>query len=138
MACPSLSDLLTTLKASRTPIGIALFTVSALCCAQDPLIGTYYGYFTVPTLQGDKSIGMTVVIASAENGRVEGRGIYQGGKGCKGDFPLGGSYRGGELKMRSTAKFGPARDCSMRFRLTVEGNQLIGHTGRGHPAWFSK
>lgn len=116
---------------------VVLLAVPLHLHAQDSPVGKYSGTFTVPTLTGDRQIGLELTIASVEGGKVKGAARSYS-RSCGGDFPVEGTYEGSKLEIRSTAKFGPAGDCSFRMRLTVEGNKLVGETGGGRPIQLSK
>jgi hypothetical protein len=111
--------------------------------AQDSLVGTYKGSFTVPSHQGkgSRQIGVQLVIASVENGVVKGTatnyGFGQGGS-CAGDYPMEGKYDGNKLEMKSTAKSGRAGDCSFNLNVVQKGNKLVGTTNRDRPIRLSK
>ena len=112
---------------------IALGLVTALwgsaCFAQDALVGKYAGSFPIQTNRGNVDVGVTVVIASAEDGKLKGTGTYHAGP-CAGDYPLEGYVKGNAVGLRGTAKGGRAGDCAFGFKGTVEGNRLIGSIGK--------
>ena len=109
--------------------------------AQDSLVGTYKGNFTVPSNIGDIQIGVQLIIASVEDGVVKGTLTQYGfgsGGACAGNYPMEGKYDGNKLVMRATAKGGRAGDCGFGFDVVQEGNKFVGKTGSGRPIQLSK
>ena len=101
----------------------------AKSAAPDPaaaaLVGRYVG-----TYGGDSGTGFTLEIASVTNGVVSGL-VTLGGSGCRGRYPVEGTFKAGRLQMRAPRKGGPASDCPLGFTLTVDGNKLTGATDAG-------
>jgi len=106
--------------------------------AQESLVGTYTGSYTVPVSgYGPQQVGMQLIIASVENGVVKGAAtVYR--LSCKGNYPMEGKYDGNKLVMKSTAKGGVAGDCIIALNVVQEGNKLVGKTGSGAPLQLSR
>jgi hypothetical protein len=103
--------------------------------AQDSLVGTYNASYTSTGIQSTLQ-SLTIVIASVEDGRVKGTGVRHD-KACGGEYPLEGSIKGDQLRVRATKKGGPAGDCSFGFAGKIEGNTITGKWGP-HEVKFSK
>ena len=115
---------------SAVAFGLAVaFSVSAASFAQDSVVGTYKGSFPLATARGPVEIGVTLVIASVDEGKLTGTGTYHSGA-CLGDYPVVGSVKENAIGLRSTKKGGAAGDCGFGFKGTVEGNRLVGNIGR--------
>jgi hypothetical protein len=84
---------------------------------------------------GDRPWGLELNITSVESANVKGTLLRHGAQ-CKGDFELEGTLKENQLVLRSN-KGGPSGDCTSNFRLTVEGNKLVGTMGN-FPAQLSK
>ena len=110
-----------------------------LTLAQDSLVGTYTGNYTVPGRYGNPvQVGVTLTIASVENGVVTGTASQSTGGPCTGDYPMEGKYDGNKLVMKETAKGGKAGDCTFRFNVAQDGNNWVGTTGGGRAIQLSK
>jgi hypothetical protein len=97
--------------------------------AQDSIVGSYNGNYEVQTIRGQQRWGVTLAIASVEDGKVKGTAtLHQGG--CQGSYPVEGSVKGNVIGVRATEKGGPAGDCSFGFKGKVEGNRLVGNMGK--------
>jgi hypothetical protein len=105
-------------------------------CAQGDVTGKYNGNLVAQYMGRDTSVGLTLVIASAENGRVKGTATLGGGP-CAGDYPFEGFLKGNELGVRSNVKGGRAGDCEFGMRGTIEGNRITGTYGR-YPVQLAK
>ncbi|HEX2828911.1 MAG TPA: hypothetical protein VHP37_21350 [Burkholderiales bacterium] len=103
--------------------------------AQADITGRYTGNLVVQYQGRDSSIGLTMVIASADNGRV--KGVATLGGPCAGDYPFEGFLKGNELGVRSNVKGGRAGDCEFGMRGTIEGNRITGTYGR-YPLQLTK
>jgi hypothetical protein len=103
--------------------------------AQDSLVGTYNASYTSTGIQSTLQ-SLTIVISNVEDGRVKGTGV-RGDKACSGEYPLEGSLKGDQIRLRATKKGGPAGDCSFGFAGKVEGNTMVGKYGP-HEVKFSK
>lgn len=105
---------------------IGCLTASAV--AQDSVVGRYNGSFTT---QGINAVvrSVSIVITSVEDGKVTGTGIRTGGP-CAGEYPLEGTFKGDEIRLRATKKGGPAGDCGFGFVGKVEGTKLVGKSGQ--------
>ena len=107
---------------------IAAVLVLLFACpvsAQQTLLGKYSGTYSTVTLSGGNPYqgGLTLELASLEDGIVKGKAVRGGGP-CRGEYPVEGTIKGNQLELRG--KGGPAGDCGMVLRLTVEGNKLVG------------
>ena len=109
-------------------LGVA-FSLSAASFAQDSIVGTYKGSFPVQTYAGDVEVGVTLVIASVEDGKIAGTGSYHRGS-CLGDYPVVGILKDKAIGIRGTKKGGAAGDCAFFFKGTVDGNRLVGAIGK--------
>ena len=115
---------------SAVAFGLAIaFAPSAVSFAQDSIVGSYKGSYLFTGGRAPVEIGVTLVIASVDEGKLTGTGTYHFGS-CRGDYPLVGSLKENAIGLRSTAKGGAAGDCGFGFKGTVEGNQLVGNIGR--------
>lgn len=130
---------------SVAAIGIVILgSVSALAFAQDALVGTYNGGYALTSGGREQQVGVTLVIASVDNGVVKGTATNQGiagskrGGACRGDFPMEGKSDGGKLTLRSTESGSKVGDCNLSLNLAVEGNKLVGTTGAGYKVELSK
>lgn len=103
--------------------------------AQDSLVGTYNASYTSTGIQSTLQ-SLTIVIASVEDGRVKGTGTRHD-RACAGEYPLEGSLKGDQIRLRATKKGGPAGDCTFGFAGKVEGGALVGKYGP-HEVKFSK
>ncbi len=113
-------------------VGLILF-FSVSVFAQEALVGKYSGAFTQPTRNGDQQVGLTLEISSVEGGAVKGTAVRMappGRGGCRGEYPVEGTVKGNELTLKATEKGGPAGDCNVNLKLTVEGNKLVGTMGQ--------
>ena len=97
--------------------------------AQDALVGSYKGSFQIQTNRGNTDIGVTLVIAAVDDGKLRGTGTLHRGP-CSGDYPLEGYVKGNAVGVRSTAKGGAAGDCTFFFKGIAEGNRLVGNMGK--------
>jgi hypothetical protein len=102
-------------------VALAAFPV----LAQDSLAGAYRGNFTVDNF----NVGVTLVIAQVQDGKLTGTGTFHGGS-CAGDYPVQGGVKGDGIGLISTKKGGASADCVFGFRGRIEGNQLVGSMGR--------
>ena len=113
-----------------------LFASASAACAQDGVAGTYVGSITAQSGGRDVEIGLTMVISSAEAGRIKGVATM-GGQSCGGDYPFEGFLKGNEIGVRSNVKGGRAGDCDFGMRGTLEGGRIVGTIGRS-PLRLSK
>jgi hypothetical protein len=108
-----------------------LFSASTL--AQEPVLsGKYSGGYTS---NRDTQIRLVLDIKSVENGVVKGTiSRYSSANRapqCSGEFPLEGTLKGNQLRIRTaegSGNTGPD-DCVLRLHATVEGNKLLGKVG---------
>jgi hypothetical protein len=117
------------MKTSTIAVGLVTALWGSVCFAQDALVGKYAGSFPVQTNRGNIDVGVTVLIASVEDGKLKGTGTYHTGP-CAGDYPLEGIVKGNAVGLRGTAKGGRAGDCAFGFKGTAEGNRLVGSIGK--------
>ena len=97
--------------------------------AQQTLLGKYSGSFVLITKRGDVNAGLTLEILTVEGDTVKGKAVRmaEGTRvSCAGEYPVEGKVKGDALELIATEKGGPAGDCPMTFRLTVEGSKLVG------------
>ena len=119
--------------------GLAVF-FSAPVLAQHALVGKYTGSFVQRTGSGEYTPGLTLEILTVEGDTVKGkavRGAAGSARGCAGEYPVEGKLKGDTLELKATEKGGPAGDCQLTLKLTVEGNKLVG-TLLKYPAQLSK
>ena len=111
---------------------VAAFTmfaaISSLAHAQETLSGKYQGFITVQTAAGSRNLGVVMNLQSSESGAVTGTGTINDGP-CADDFPLGGTFKEGELRVGSRKKGGRGGDCGFTFSGKLEGNKLVGRLG---------
>ena len=112
------------LAAPALMVGLAAFPAHA----QDSLAGTYKGSMTITGGFGTLNVGVTLVIAQVEGGKLTGTGTLHAGS-CAGDYPIQGGVKGDAIGLISTKKGGAGGDCSFGFKGRVEGNQLVGTMG---------
>ena len=73
--------------------------------AQESILGTYSGSFTVPSMKGDLQLGLELVITAVKDGIADGTAkIHQGP--CAGDYVMQGKLEGDSLQMQATTKGG--------------------------------
>jgi hypothetical protein len=118
----------------RNALGVGLLLIlSGAVFGQETLVGKYSGHYVFKGSTGDRNQGLTLEITSAEGDAVKGKAVRMGSGmfvGCNGEYPVEGKLKGNALILRSVTKSGPAGDCSMTLRLTVEGNKLVGTLGQ--------
>ena len=111
-------------------VSVGVFLVfSGPVIAQQTLLGKYSGSFMQATSLGDVSTGLTLEILTVEGDTVKGKAVRmaEGTRvSCAGEYPVEGKVKGDALELIATEKGGPAGDCPMTFRLTVEGSKLVG------------
>ena len=103
---------------------------------QGDVTGRYSGSLVAQYQGRDTNVGLTLLISSAENGRVKGVATLGSGP-CAGDYPFEGFLKGAELGVRSNTKGGRAGDCEFGMRGTLEGNRITGTYGR-YPLQLAK
>jgi len=109
---------------------VSAFLFSSPALAQQTLLGKYTGTFVLP---GGSARGLTLEILSVEGDIVKGkafRALIRERDGCHGEYLVEGTLKSDILDLRAIEKGGPAGDCPMRLRLTVEGNKLVGTMGK--------
>jgi hypothetical protein len=105
----------------------------ALCAAgvafaQDALVGSYNGSYEVES-KGRQRFGVTLAIASVEDGKVKGTATLHDGP-CRGSYPVEGFVKGTGIGVRAIQKGGAAGDCGFGFKGKIDGNRLVGNMGR--------
>jgi hypothetical protein len=113
--------------------GVCLVVLATSLHAQDSLVGMYVGAFNLQTQSRCViPIPMTLVIASAKEGKLEGTVTRshnnKAGAGCMGEYKLEGTYQGGKIQMKSEPG-GAAKDCVMELQLVADGRKLKGTMG---------
>ncbi|MGZ8210745.1 MAG: hypothetical protein ACXWUH_09575 [Burkholderiales bacterium] len=106
---------------------IGLLAIASGAHAQDSIVGTYNASYSTKGIQATL-VSVSIVISSVEDGVVKGTGIRRD-RACAGEYPLQGTLKGDQLRLRATAKGGPTGDCSFGFAGTVQGNALVGKYG---------
>src|SRR6267378_415817 len=111
-------------------LGLGFMVLAASLSAQENLEGTYAGAFNLQSQsRGVIPIPMTLVIASAKDGKLEGKAIRshngKAGQGCMGEYKVAGTYEGGKIEMKSELG-GPGGDCTMELHLVAQGRRLKG------------
>ncbi len=96
--------------------------------AQDSIIGKYNASYTITGIQAT-AMGVSISISSVEDGVVKGTG-YRYDKACRGEYPLEGTLKGDQIRLRAVAKGGAAGDCGFGFAGTVQGGALVGKYGQ--------
>src|SRR5438105_15377686 len=91
----------TTVSAS---LAFLFFAHQASVSAEDSLLGTYRGYFTIVTMHGQVQVGADLVIDYADNGKVRGTMTQynrrpEAGGVCNGRYALRGKYEGSSLEL---------------------------------------
>jgi hypothetical protein len=115
------------MKLAHAIVLSAIFSVPAVGIAQDSLVGKYNATYSSEGINA-RPISVTIVISSVEGNVVKGTGI-RGDKSCRGEYPLEGTLKDNQIRLRATTKGGPGGDCSFGFTGTVEGNSLAGRYG---------
>ena len=116
----------------KTVIAISLVFLgySTSLLAQQTLVGKYTGNFIQKTVRGDESRGLTLEIASAENGKLKGTAVRVEKGTCAGKYEVEGTYKENKVDVRSVGGGGAGGDCSLSLRLVAEGNKLTGTFGQ--------
>jgi hypothetical protein len=124
-------------RIATTAIVLGCGWLCASTYAQQPaaLAGKYSGNYMVSGKTGDRPWGLELNITNVEGEKVKGTLLRHGAQ-CKGDFELEGTLKENQLVLRSN-KSGASEDCVSNFRLTVEGNKLVGTMGK-YPTQLSK
>lgn len=108
-----------------------LLIFAASSHAQENLVGKYNGTFMLQTqTRGIVPLGISLEITNAANGKLQGKASRfadsRAGRGCEGEYKVGGTYEGNKIQMRSESGGGPAKDCVMVLQLVSEGSKLKG------------
>ena len=125
------------MKCLRAASFMLLVALGANSYAEESLVGTYTGTFQ-GAKRNDKSNGVSLVIASVENGVVKGTATRFQRGACNGEYPMEGELSGTALTMKATEKGGSAEDCSFGINVTQQGNTLVGTTHKGQPIQLSR
>jgi|RhiMethySRZTD1v2_1073278.scaffolds.fasta_scaffold78661_2 hypothetical protein len=127
---------------STAAAGVSLFIVFASLthAEESSIVGRYTGTFAGASRQrAQVPIGLTLTIHKATDGSIEATGEMYPFEGvCKGPFPMIGTVKGNELRLRNAKPFGQTGDCNFSLRLTMDGSQLVGTTYLGRPVQLSK
>ena len=110
-------------------ISLVLLSYSTSLLAQQTLVGKYSGNYIQKTGRGDESRGLTLEIASAENGKLKGTAVRVEKGSCSGKYEVEGTYQDNKIVVRSVGGGGAASDCGLRLQLVAEGNKLVGKFG---------
>ena len=96
--------------------------------AQDSIVGKYSASYSTTGINAvTYSVG--IAISSVEGGVVKGTG-YRYDRACRGEYPLEGTLKGDEIRLRAVGKGGPGGDCGFGFTGTVQGTALVGKYGQ--------
>lgn len=118
-----------TMRRQILGMGIAFLLCFPFSYADQGLVGTYKGSFTVKTMggRGDATHPLILSITGAENGKLAGK-LEQGGN-CRGEYPIEGTYQGNRLEI--TTGEGAIRGCGKaKLVLNAETNKLVGRFGK--------
>jgi hypothetical protein len=96
----------------------------------DPAADALRGRFVGNYFDSAGTFGLTLVITSINDGAVEGRATLSG-QGCGGDYPLRGTYRDKRLELKAPRNGGPAGDCPLGLKLSMQGEKLTGTLENG-------
>jgi len=95
--------------------------------AQDSIVGKYNSSYTTKGINA-LTFSVGIAISSVEGGVVKGTG-YRYDRACRGEYPLEGTLKGDQIRLRAVAKGGASGDCDFGFIGTVQGNALVGKYG---------
>jgi hypothetical protein len=110
---------------------VGIFAASVTLAQEDVIVGKWSGTYNAGN---NRTMRVVLDIKNAEGGKIRGVGsLYstarRGGQ-CHGDYPVEGTLKGDELRVRSTEKGGPAGDCTFTLSGKVEGNTLMVKRGQ--------
>ena len=105
-----------------------LLSFSPVALAQESPAGRYSGSYTMQTTDS-YTVGLTLDVASVEDGKVKALLLVSSRTSCRGEYPMEGIYKNNELRIRSTRRGGASGDCSVIFRGKREGNAFVGKIG---------
>jgi len=106
---------------------------------ESSIVGRYTGTFQAQdNYMPGRTIGMTLVIQKVADGKVEATGQLHARGPCFAQFPMAGALKGNQLQLQTVRPAGKDSDCPMVLRMTVDGSQLVGTSGRGLPVRLSK
>ena len=118
---------------NRIALGLTILAIApAVIHAQDSPVGKYTGNYETTGI-ANVTHSVTVEISSFEGGKVKGiatRNSTARTSGCRGQYPIEGTYKDNKISLRETEKGGPAGDCTFRFTGTREGDALVGKFGQ--------
>jgi hypothetical protein len=115
------------MKMNVLGVGLVIF-FSGGVLGQQTLLGKYTGTYVQAISRGDVNQSLTLEITSVDGDTVKGKAVRTAQRqgACNGEYPVEGTVKGNDLNLKSLAKGGPAGDCNMALKLTVEGNKLVG------------
>jgi len=113
------------------PFAGAALLFATFALAQEPaLSGKYSGGYTS---NRDTQVRIVLDIKSIENGAVKGTitrySSANRGAQCSGEYPLEGTLKDNQLRVRTAEGSGSTSDCVLRLNATVEGGKLVGKMG---------
>jgi len=126
---------------SSTAGGVALMLLfaSLVHAEESTLVGRYTGTFQVQdNYTPNRTIGMTLVIQKASEGKVDASGQLHARGPCHTQFPMVGTLKGNQLQLETVRPEGKDSDCPIVLKLTVDGSKLVGTTGHGLSVRLSK
>jgi hypothetical protein len=110
-------------------IGALICAASIPVFAQENLVGKWGGSYEFKGLKGHSTYAVDLEITSVEGSVVKGVAKNFSPGGCRGDHVMTGKLDGNKLAMIADKPGGPASDCKFGFRVTIEGDKMIGTTG---------
>ena len=122
---------------SSTAGGVALMLLfaSLVHAEESSLVGRYTGTFQVQdNYTPNRTIGMTLVIQKASEGKVDASGQLHARGPCHTQFPMVGTLKGNQLQLETVRPEGKDSDCPIVLKLTVDGSKLVGTTGHAREA----
>jgi hypothetical protein len=108
---------------------LLLASTSGVAQETPSVIGKWTGNYTSGS---NTTISVVLDIKNIDGEKLEGMGsLYSTARvpQCSGNYPIEGTLKGTELKVRSTDKGGPGGDCRFNLTGTVEGNKLLAKRG---------
>ena len=112
---------------SISGIGFVLLSCSSLAYAQQEIVGTYSGSYSVSGVNHPMRYTGTLTIAGVENGKVAGKFNIDANV-CSGDYPIQGTYQDGKLELRTGD--GSMRGCGQdAINMILQGDRVVGTIG---------